>query len=304
MKRKKLSVLIITYNQEEYISKTLDSILNQKHNYEYEIVIGEDCSKDNTRKIIQDYFNKFPTIIKPIYNVVNLGLIKNYFTTLAACSGELIMECAGDDYWLDDKVSQQIEFMDKNPMIGMCYGQALCFINSRNTFEKKAIGKRKESFSDFILSNEVPAPTVCYRREIMFDYIKKINPLSKKWHIEDLPQWLWFSKHSKIAFLEKPLAVYRLMEKSCSHFDNLDEDIEYLDNVRDIKLFFSDTEEERNLINQLYYSDLANLYSNHMDLQNYRKYLRLSGTKHAKKRLIQSFIPFFLTLKHIISNNR
>ena len=60
------SVAVITYNQERYIAQTLDSILFQEHNYKYEIVVGEDCSTDNTRKIIEDYVLKYPDIIKKI----------------------------------------------------------------------------------------------------------------------------------------------------------------------------------------------------------------------------------------------
>lgn len=302
--KKKLSILIITFNQENFITKTLDSIVSQKHNYDYEIVIGEDCSKDGTRDVIKQYEKKYPGIIKPIYNEVNLGLVKNYFNTLAACSGEYIMECAGDDYWLDDKVLTQIDFMDKNPDVGMCYGKALCWIDNLNKFSKNTIGKKKETFSDFVFGNEVPAPTVCYRKDLMFEYVKQIEPLTKNWKMEDLPQWLWFSKRTKISFLDKSFAVYRVSNESASHSKDMDKELAFLNSARDIKLYFSDSEEDRKLVNEVYYADLANLYSTHGDLKNYRKYLKLSGSKHAKKRLMQSYIPFFLTFKKIATKIR
>ena len=72
-----LSIAIITYNQEKYISQTLDSVLQQEHEYSYEIVIGEDCSFDGTRKIIEDYVEKYPDIIKSLYHNPNKGLIAN-----------------------------------------------------------------------------------------------------------------------------------------------------------------------------------------------------------------------------------
>ncbi len=105
------SVCVITYNQEQYIVQTLDSIMNQKHNYSYEIVIGEDCSTDNTKKVLLDYVEKYPGIIKPIFNNPNKGLLKNYYNTLSNCKGKYIMECAGDDYWLPGKVEKQIAFI-------------------------------------------------------------------------------------------------------------------------------------------------------------------------------------------------
>ena len=122
-----LSIAIITYNQEKYISQTLDSVLQQEHEYSYEIVIGEDCSSDGTRKIIEDYVEKYPDIIKPLYNIPNKGLIANYFNVLNHCSGKYIMECAGDDYWLPGKVQYQIDYMEKHPDIGMCYSKAKIF---------------------------------------------------------------------------------------------------------------------------------------------------------------------------------
>ena len=79
MSNLQLSVCIITYNQEKYLPQALDSILNQEHNYSYEIIVGEDCSTDNTRKVLEDYATKYPDIIKPIYNNHNLGLLKNYY---------------------------------------------------------------------------------------------------------------------------------------------------------------------------------------------------------------------------------
>lgn len=64
-KKPLLSVAVITYNQEQYIAQTLDSILSQEHEYPYEIVVGEDCSSDGTRKIVEDYASRYPDIIKP-----------------------------------------------------------------------------------------------------------------------------------------------------------------------------------------------------------------------------------------------
>lgn len=77
MSNLQLSVCIITYNQEKYLPQALDSVLQQEHEYSYEIVIGEDCSFDGTRKIIEDYVEKYPDIIKPLYHNPNKGFIAN-----------------------------------------------------------------------------------------------------------------------------------------------------------------------------------------------------------------------------------
>ena len=130
-----VSIAIITYNQEEYIKFTLDSILQQQHNYSFEIVIGDDCSKDKTREILQSYKDQYPEIIKLIFNENNLGIIKNYFNVLANCSGKYIMECAGDDYWLPGKIQNQISLMETNPNVGICYSNVMT--KNENTGKNK-----------------------------------------------------------------------------------------------------------------------------------------------------------------------
>ena len=197
------SVAIITYNQEKYIAQTLDSILSQEHNYKYEIVIGEDCSSDNTKKIIEEYVAKYPQIIKPIYNNPNKGIIKNYFNVINNCQGKYIMECAGDDYWLPNKVNTQISFMEENKNVGMCYGKALFYENDNKKFQKKKFGTKWVKFNQLIQDNKIPALSVCIKNEIIKKYIKDINPEEKKWLMEDYPLWIWISKNSKIHFINK-----------------------------------------------------------------------------------------------------
>lgn len=235
-----LSVAIITYNQENYISQTLDSILTQKHNYSYEIIIGDDCSKDNTRKIINEYAEKFPSIIKPIYNEQNLGIIKNYFNVISHCSGEYIMECAGDDYWLPGKIEKQISLLQNDPTIGMVYSTAKIWQENKNCFSKKLFGSNKENFEDLMKFNDIPAPSVCFRNSLMKEYITDVQPIQKTWLMEDYPTWLWFGKNSKIKFINQPLCVYRENQESASHFVNFEKRIRFCKSTWDIQNFFAE----------------------------------------------------------------
>lgn len=234
-----LSVVIITYNQENYIAQTLDSILNQKHNYSFEIVIGDDCSVDNTRKIINKYATEYPNIIVPIFNEVNLGIVKNYFNVLEHTSGKYIMECAGDDWWLPEKINIQINFMELNSDVGLCYGKVLEFNENKHKYSKKIIGKLCETASELLKINEIPALSVCFKRELAMKYISTVNPLSKDWLMEDYPMWLWFAFESKIKMLPDTLGVYRLVNESGSHFTNIDKLINFNKSVWNIKSFYS-----------------------------------------------------------------
>lgn len=235
------SVAVITYNQEKYISQTLDSILNQEHDYKYEIVIGEDCSTDNTKKIIEEYVTKYPDIIKPLYNNPNKGLINNYFNVITHCQGKYIMECAGDDYWLPGKVETQIDFMENNPDVGMCYGKAKFWNENKQKYEKKLFGVDIKSFEKLLTTgNKVPALSVCLKNNLVEKYIDEIKPQEKKWLMEDYPMWLWFSHESKVKFIDEETAVYRVLENSASHNTDIEKVKKFNKNVVEIQDFFSD----------------------------------------------------------------
>jgi glycosyltransferase involved in cell wall biosynthesis len=133
----KVSVLMITYNHEKFIAQAIDSILMQQVNFEYEIVIGEDCSTDDTREIIIEYQNKHPEKIKTILNDKNLGVSRNFVQTYHACHGDYIAFLEGDDYWLDKfKLEKQILFLEENKQYSMCFTDAR-IIDENNIFLDK-----------------------------------------------------------------------------------------------------------------------------------------------------------------------
>ena len=115
-----ISVVVVTYNQAETIGRTLDSVLMQQCHVPFEIVIGEDCSTDDTRAICQDYAEKHPDIIRLVCNERNKGLVDNYFDCLLACRGKYIADCAGDDFWIDpQKLEKEVTVMEKHPEVTM-----------------------------------------------------------------------------------------------------------------------------------------------------------------------------------------
>ncbi|WP_372995833.1 glycosyltransferase [Lutispora sp.] len=111
-----VSISVLAYNHEKYIRKALDSILMQKVNFLYEIVIGEDCSQDGTRDILMEYKAKYPDKIKLILNEKNLGMMENAKNVRSNCMGKYRAGCEGDDYWTDPyKLQKQIDFLENNP---------------------------------------------------------------------------------------------------------------------------------------------------------------------------------------------
>ena len=120
MMEEMISVVVITYNQEATISRTLDSILMQKCHLPIEIVIGEDCSQDHTRHICQTYATRYPDVIRLFCNQYNKGIVDNYFDCLLQCRGRYIADCAGDDFWIDpEKLEKEVRVMEKNKNVTM-----------------------------------------------------------------------------------------------------------------------------------------------------------------------------------------
>jgi len=110
-----VSIMFITYNQEQFISDAIESFLKQKCKFPLEIVIGDDCSIDNTQNIIKEYYSKYPNLIKPILNPTNLGPLTNAINVLEHCTGKYIALCEGDDFWIDPlKLQKQVDFLEQH----------------------------------------------------------------------------------------------------------------------------------------------------------------------------------------------
>lgn len=112
-----LSVGVLAYNHEKYIAQALNSILMQKVDFEYEIIIGEDCSTDNTRNILLDFSAAYPDRIKLILHDKNLGMNANADSVRFSCKGCYMAFLDGDNYWTDEnKLQKQIDFLESNKL--------------------------------------------------------------------------------------------------------------------------------------------------------------------------------------------
>lgn len=112
-----VSVWMITYNHEKYIRQSLEGAVSQKTNFAFEIIIGEDCSTDGTRAIVEEFESRYPDIIVPIYHETNVGAMRNaYEYCYPRLSGKYVACLEGDDYWIDEnKLQKQVDFLEANP---------------------------------------------------------------------------------------------------------------------------------------------------------------------------------------------
>ena len=119
----KLSVIATVYNQEPYIVQMIESVLMQETNFEFEFIIGDDCSTDNSASIIEKYSAEDERIIL-LRNKENLGLIRNYAQCLELAKGKYIAGIGGDDFWINKyKLQMQVDFLEAPPEYGIVHTQ-------------------------------------------------------------------------------------------------------------------------------------------------------------------------------------
>jgi len=149
-----ISIIIITYNHEQFIQQAIEGILSQKVNTTIEIIIGEDFSTDKTREICENYKKKYPSLINLLPSNKNLGMTDNFIRSYNACRGKYIAICEGDDYWIEPyKLQKQLDILEKhkdctavfhnsaivenNTIIGSVYKESILNITIKDLFRGK-----------------------------------------------------------------------------------------------------------------------------------------------------------------------
>ena len=170
----KLSVFVVTYNQEKYIRQCLDSILMQEVDFDYEVVIGEDHGTDGTRAICEEYAQKYLQVrLLPL--IENLGIARNWQRVLSECQGEYVAMCEGDDYWTDKyKLQKQVSFLDGNMDYVMSFHDATIIDENNNilSLSKQGDCKRDILSEELMFGNHPSTQTVMFRQKDMLPILE------------------------------------------------------------------------------------------------------------------------------------
>jgi len=218
----------------------------QETNFPIEILIHDDASTDGTADIIREYEQKYPEIIKPIYQTENQyskGIKISQTFNWSRAKGKYIAICEGDDYWIDPyKLQKQVDFLENNPDYGLCYTKAFVYYQSRQEMAKNKIwGKKFNTIEELLTMKRYPIPTltVCLRKELLFRYLEEIKPETRNWRIfGDIPLTLWFKHNSQIYFIEQFTGVYRLIPNSFAHRILYEDKIKFIEERQQIRMFF------------------------------------------------------------------
>lgn len=216
-----VSICCTVYNHEKYIRQALDSFLAQKTNFKYEIIIHDDASTDNTANIIKEYENKYPNIIKPIYQTEN-QFSKGKKASLICYNhskGKYIALCEGDDYWIDEqKLQYQVDYMEQNPECTFCFHNAIIlydkskkkkkFITNELKYKKYRNKDNNYMAGDIHLFGCGVAPTASFlfRKE----NVSKIPDWLEKCVCGDMPIKLIMTSFGYAHYIDKEMSVYRI----------------------------------------------------------------------------------------------
>ncbi len=241
-----VAIQCITYNHEPYIRDALEGFVMQKTDFPFVAIVHDDASTDKTADIIREYAEKYPDIIKPIFETENqyskkdgsLGRIMN--DAISATGAKYIAMCEGDDYWTDPlKLQKQVDFLESNNDYAMCYTQARIFYQQKQTISKNIYGKKYSGFTDLLKRNKIPTASVVYRMKDYKMYLSEVKPQIRGWKMGDYPLWLYFSIKSNIHCIESVTSIYRFLNQSASHVSNTVKQFEFGLNSYLIREWFS-----------------------------------------------------------------
>jgi glycosyltransferase involved in cell wall biosynthesis len=307
-----VSVPIITYNHEPYIAEAIESVLAQITDFDIEIIIGEDCSTDDTGRIVTQYAHKYKEKIRVITSKENVGIIANITRTEKACRGKYIAYLEGDDYWSDpNKLQLQVDFLESHPDYGLVFGDRNEYFQKNGKLIKahnKYYGKKILSgdiFDEVLIRNFIPTCTVCLRRELLqryfdYDYLSKQNLL-----IHDLPKWLDIAANSKIGYIDKPLATYRVLEDSISHASEKKSVLHWFESMHKARLYYirkyNRPQQTEVIVLNNYYKGLLELAYWHRDHElALHAYPKLKQRRDRDKRTRMDTLAYYLGTKNLL----
>lgn len=207
--RPKVSVAMITYNHERYIVRAVESALEQRGDFDFEIVIGEDGSTDGTRELLLELERRAPDRIRLLLRERNVGMHENFIGVLTECRGKYIALLEGDDYWTHaDKLRRQVELLDERPEVAICHHNALRVYDDES--------------QPTVAWNQTPLPALATVDNLMRgNFIITCTTMYRNGKIGVFPDWFrrgrfcdWTlhvlnAQHGGIAYIDRVMAAYR-----------------------------------------------------------------------------------------------
>lgn len=311
----KVSVVLLAYNQEKFIEQAINSILMQETNFNFEILIIEDYSTDNTRNIVIDYQKKYPDKIKLILSEKNNNDNKAWIDTIQNAKGTYVALLDGDDYWTSSKKLQtQADFLDSHPEISICFHNVEVYYNEANKSHPYYLPKPV-----YRISNYPPPLTSTLKDLVPGNFIQTCSVMFRSGLFNSIPNWfidfpigdwplhIMNAEHGDLGYIDEILGAYRVhtgglwsMNMSISREIGYIEKLIFMYNTIDRHLNYQYRAEVKSSITPLYFEAMAILFSE----RRYKQAWHYAG-KYFKglplKRKVRQLALFKALLKGIFS---
>ena len=223
-----VSVAMTAFHSELWLSRALESVLQQRTAFPFEIVIGDDCSSDGTVKVMLAYQERHPGAIRALTRSTRLGMQRNYFDTFAHCRGKYIAWLDADDYWTDpDKLARQVSLLEADPTVSVC-AHFVRQVRSTGEVELErspAMVPGRYSLKNIIRQNFIPSPSIMFRNGVQLQLPPEFFEIGG---IVDWPILVQAALAGDIVLMDAIMADYVLtpgsayMSKSVLHQEWLD----------------------------------------------------------------------------------
>lgn len=246
-----VSVCMITYNQEPFIAQAIESVVRQKADFRFELIIGEDCSTDDTSKIALRYQQAFPDLIRIITSEENVGAAKNCDRTVRAGQGRYIAYCEGDDYWQDPyKLQKQADYLTSHPECGVVFSDYDMYYDATKEIIRK-VNYSKGYLEPFDLTIEqaigseggvIRTCAVMVRKELL-EQVIAADPFlhqSGEFLLGDAQLFAELSLISKVTYYPESLATYRIHGESATRSEDPCKTARFKKSACEMKLYLCD----------------------------------------------------------------
>lgn len=236
-----VSIRTSAYNHAGYIRECIEGILNQKTDFKFEYIIGEDFSTDGTREIVFEYAEKYPDVIRVITADRNLGMKMNGQRCIDACRGKYIAICEGDDFWIDSyKLQKQVDYMESHPECAVCATEGYRLNQATGEMaELPTLGLETYTPQDFLEGNQIFTLTTLTRASWAREFYTEIEPIAPRFMMGDYTLWLYMLTRGTIHKLSDKCAVYRELSQSASHYKDPYKQLRFAASSYDLRLFYN-----------------------------------------------------------------
>ena len=209
----KVSIICTNYNKGDWVREAIDSFLNQKTNFDFEIIIIDDASTDHSYEIIQEYQKKFPEKVRTFRNEVNLGITRTWKKVCQEAKGQYIARCDSDDFWTDPlKLQKQVDLLDASTDSLWSNTEFDMVDLDGNLIQKDAFASKAlpliDSYEEMlVMKGMTMASTWLVDTALMQDVSAQISDTAAD---DTFELQLELFKRTKISFLSDSTTVYRM----------------------------------------------------------------------------------------------